>query len=57
MRNEIYFIATNGPLYTAPTATFSVAPVPVTTNIENDKDSVTLDMTMKLSAGAHATDN
>jgi len=58
VRNEIYFVAGNGPTYAAPTATFSVAPAPVTTtNIENDKDSVSLDMTMKLTAGNHVTDD
>jgi hypothetical protein len=56
VRNEIYFVTGNGPNYAAPTANFSDAPAPfTTTNIENDKDSVKLDIAMKLTANAHAT--
>ena len=59
VRNEIYFTSTNGSTYAAPTAGFAATyPAPVTTNnIENDKDSVKLDIGTKLTAGAHATDD
>ena len=55
VRNEICFVAGNGPSYAAPSAGLNTSPTPVTTHIENDKDSVKLDITLKITANAHAT--